>query len=168
MKDDYVTLFFLFIVYHFDLDSFTFFKVRGFIHSCCCNTLLCYQTSEKNARSPSNNRNVQMCTFYYPGQKNWDSRASAGAGAWSVEQARACSLTCVAVSIFLARVVHVVHNRLSDMPMPAVHDHSEADQISHWHVNTSTHPCPCEKKKKQQRDNTPGVSQVRVNMCLSL
>ena len=43
--------------------------------------------------------------FHYPGQKNWDSHAPAGAGAWSVEHARACSLTCVAVSIFLARVV---------------------------------------------------------------
>ena len=38
-------------------------------------------------------------------KKNWDSRAPAGAGAWSVERARACSLTCVAVSIILARVV---------------------------------------------------------------
>ena len=28
---------------------------------------------------------------YYPGQKNWDSHAPAGTGAWSLEHARACS-----------------------------------------------------------------------------
>ena len=43
--------------------------------------------------------------YYYPGQKNWDSHAPAGTGPWSLEHARACSLTCVPVSIFLARVV---------------------------------------------------------------
>ena len=43
--------------------------------------------------------------YYCPGQKNWDSRAPAGTGAWSLKHARACSLTCVAVPIFLARVV---------------------------------------------------------------
>ena len=40
-----------------------------------------------------------------PGQKNWDNRAPRGTGACSLEHARACSLACVAVSIFLARVV---------------------------------------------------------------
>ena len=43
-------------------------------------------------------------------KKNWDSHAPAGTGAWSLKHTRACSFTCVPVSIFLARVVHLMYN----------------------------------------------------------
>ena len=40
-------------------------------------------------------------------KEKWDNRAQWGTGAWSLEHVRACSSACVAVSIFLARVVLV-------------------------------------------------------------
>ena len=74
-----------------------------------------------------------------PGQKYWDNRALCSTGACSLEHARACSLACVAVSIFLARVAKcmsgLIHNiRRSASPIKQ--------------------PFPCRKHQHWSRTNT--------------
>ena len=45
-----------------------------------------------------------LLSVYYPGLKNWNNHAPVGTGACSLKHACSCSLACVAVSVFLARV----------------------------------------------------------------
>ena len=54
---------------------------------------------------------------YYPGQKNWDSHAPAGTGTWSLEHARACSLTCVACLDFFGQGSMLVHLKRRSLPV---------------------------------------------------
>ena len=100
----------------------------------------------------------KITCMYYPGQKNWDNRAPWGTGACALEHARACSLACVAVSIFLARVVRfhrsvildtttilqrTLHKKYPEEGCPydqVMHDRSQSSVEDAPHItDTNTH-----------------------------
>ena len=86
---------------------------------------------------------------YYPGQKKLGQPRASGAGAWSVEHARACCLTCVAVSIFFARVVLPFFLKTKIKRNKCLHFQpgvcSQEDHL-HWLMMAAT---TCNKKKNR-------------------